>query len=75
MSLRVAWGPGPDGEREPCEVWFGQRRVHVQAVVDRWWGAHHRWWKVETEEGQYVLRLDERSGEWTLAAVVGGAGS
>jgi hypothetical protein len=26
---------------------------------------------VETDEGAYVLRLDERSGTWELAAVVG----
>jgi hypothetical protein len=51
-------------------VWFGNRRVPVRAVVDRWYGASHRWWKVDTEEGRYVLRRNEDGGAWDLAAVV-----
>jgi hypothetical protein len=37
--------------------------------VDRWYGTHQRWWKLDTEDGLYVLRRDDRSGEWELAAV------
>jgi hypothetical protein len=28
-----------------------------------------RWWKVDTAEGPYVLRLDQRTGDWDLAAI------
>lgn len=63
--------PGESPAPEPRLVWFGERAVPVRAVVDRWWGARHRWWKVDTDEGQYILRLDEATREWELAAVVG----
>lgn len=70
MELRVECLAGPSGELEPQVVWFGNRRVPVRAVVDRWYGASHRWWKVDTEEGRYVLRRNEDGGAWDLAAVV-----
>jgi hypothetical protein len=59
------------GELEPSAVSFGSRRVEVLAITDRWYANDQKWWKVETEEGAYVLRLDETSGTWELAAVVG----
>jgi hypothetical protein len=71
MDLRVECQEGPFGTAEPAVIWFGSRRVPVQAIADRWYGARHRWWKVETAEGAYVLRRDEASGAWDLAAVVG----
>jgi hypothetical protein len=45
--------------------------VDVKSVADRWYGSDQRWWKVETAEGFYIVRLDEASGTWELAAVVG----
>lgn len=71
MELRVECQEDPSGAAEPAVIWFGSRRVPVLAVTDRWWGAQHRWWKVETPEGAYVLRRDELTGAWDLAAVVG----
>ena len=56
MDLRVECEEGASGTVEPAVIWFGSRRVPVRAVVDRWYGSHHRWWKVETDEGAYVLR-------------------
>ncbi|MBL0423025.1 hypothetical protein JI739_21995 [Ramlibacter sp. AW1] len=60
-----------NGVGDPAVIWFGARRVEVRAVTDRWFGSDRRWWKVETAEGVYILRLDELSSEWELAAVVG----
>ncbi|HYD76482.1 hypothetical protein [Ramlibacter sp.] len=56
---------------EPVAIWFGSRRVDVRSVLDRWYGADQRWWKGETGEGVYIVRLDEATGTWELAAVVG----
>jgi hypothetical protein len=72
MSLRIDCRPGPTGTLDPSTVWFGERPLVVRAVVDRWDGARQRWWKVDTDEGQYVVRRDEATGDWELAAVVGG---
>jgi hypothetical protein len=62
--------PGPDGSADPAVIWFGARRVEVRAVTDRWFGSDQRWWKVETVDGTYIVRLDEATGTWELAAVV-----
>ena len=69
MALRVDCTPGHAGDPEPSALWFGQRRVGVLGILDRWWGTGMRWWKVDTDEGHYVVRLDQRSGEWDLAAI------
>jgi hypothetical protein len=70
MELQVECAAQDSGGLDPQVVWFGARRVPVLAVVDRWYGPRQRWWKVDTEDGLYVLRLDEASGTWELAAVV-----
>ncbi len=71
MALRVdCRQDDPRAEPEPHVVWFGNRPVHVLSIVDRWWGARQRWWKVDTAEGAYVLRLDQDTATWELAAVV-----
>ena len=55
---------------DPMAIWFGARRVEVRAVTDRWHGSNQRWWKVETIDGIYIVRLDELTLTWELAAVV-----
>lgn len=69
MELRVDCTAGHGGEPEPAVIWFGARRVDVRAIVDRWWGAQQRWWKVQTDEGFYVLRRDQPGDVWVLAAI------
>ncbi|AKJ28365.1 hypothetical protein [Caldimonas brevitalea] len=69
MDIRVQCAPGEHGEDDPQVVWFGQRELPVLAVLDRWYGREHRWWKVDTADGQYVLRREDATGVWELAAV------
>jgi hypothetical protein len=70
MALRVESSAGPSGEPEPSVVWFGARRVGVRAVVDRWFGPATRWFRIDGDDGQlYVVRHDETSGAWELAAL------
>ena len=64
MELRVELG-----DDDPKVVWFGSRRLPVLAMVDRWWGADARWWKVETADGACILRRAMPDGPWELAAV------
>lgn len=68
--IRIETTPASN-DLEPGGIWFGSRRVQVRTVSDRWYGGTQRWWKVETDEGSYVLRYDEHAGTWELAAVVG----
>jgi hypothetical protein len=69
MEIRVDCAPGLEGELEPSVVWFGARRVQVLAILDRWYDPGRRWWKLETADGMYILRREEGSGAWDLAAV------
>jgi hypothetical protein len=71
VMLHVQCTRSDTGLVEPAVICFGSRRVEVQAVVDRWYGGNQRWWKVQTAEGLYIVRLDEPGGAWELAAVVG----
>jgi hypothetical protein len=61
---------GAADSADPAVIWFGARRVEVHAVTDRWFGSDQRWWKIETIDGSYIVRLDESTGSWELAAVV-----
>jgi hypothetical protein len=47
----------------------GERKLEVSEIVDRWMGPTERYFRCRTEDGSlYVLRHDESSGEWDLAA-------
>ena len=70
MELRVECDVGPSAELEPSVVWFGSRRVVVRSIIDRWYGSGQQWWKIATDDGLYVLRREDSSGAWVLAAVV-----
>ena len=69
MSIRVECYAGYRGEQEPLAFWLGERRLAVHAVVDRWFAPTQRWFKVDADDGNmYVLRHDDASGDWEIAA-------
>ena len=70
MAIRVECAAGHRGEPEPIVLWLGERRLAVRGIVDRWFALTRRWFKVDAEDGQhYVLRHDETTGDWELAAL------
>ena len=75
MKLRVECYAGCPGEQEPLALWLGERRLNVRAIVDRWFAPTQRWFKVDADDGHtYVLRHDESTGRWELAAFTRGPG-
>lgn len=69
MPIRVECYAGYRDEQEPRAFWLGERRIGVRAVLDRWYAPAQRWFKVEADDGDaYILRRDEESGAWELAA-------
>ena len=75
MMIRVECCAGYRGEPEPSAFWLGERRLAVRGIVDRWFGPAQRWFKVDADDGYlYVLRCDENTGDWELAAFTNGAG-
>jgi hypothetical protein len=75
MAIRVECHFGYGGEQEPLAFWLGERRLAVRDIVDRWFSQTQRWFKVDADDGHmYVLRHDEATGDWELAAYTRGAG-
>lgn len=74
MSIRVECYAGYRGEEEPRAFWLGNRRCEVLEIVDRWYGPDYRYFRcLGDDKDNYVLRQDERSGEWELAAFTSAA--
>ena len=69
MAIRVESYAGYRGDQEPLAFWLGERRLVVLAVVDRWFAPAPRWFRVDADDGNvYVLRHDEPSENWDIAA-------
>jgi hypothetical protein len=69
MTIAVECYAGHRGETEPRAFVLGDERLEVLEICDRWLSPDHRHFKVMASDGHtYVLRHDERLGEWTLAA-------
>jgi hypothetical protein len=74
MSIRVECYAGFRAEQEPLAFWLGERRLVVRGIADRWFAPEERWFKVHAEDGHvYILRHDESTGDWDLAAFTRGA--
>jgi hypothetical protein len=72
MKIRVECYAGQRGEEEPRAFHLGGRRLPVTEILDRWLDPAYRYFKVGIEDGrQFVLRHDEATGQWELAALVG----
>ena len=70
MKIRVECRAGYLGEQEPVAFWFGERRLGVREIVDRWFAPAQRWFKVDADDDQlYVLRHDQAEDRWELAAL------
>lgn len=69
MPIRVSCYAGYRAEQEPTAFWLGDRRLEVKAILDRWYAPAQRWFRVDADDGDtYVLRHDETSDEWDIAA-------
>ncbi len=69
MEIRVESYAGYRGEQEPTAFWLGERRLAVNAILDRWIGPDYRYFRVRADDGDlYVLRRDDTNDRWTLGA-------
>lgn len=73
MKIEVQCHAGYRGEEEPRAFMLGERRLAVVEILDRWLARDHRYFKTKVDDGRtFVLRHDESSHEWQLAALVNG---
>lgn len=66
LALSVECYAGYRGEETPVRFRIGDRLVEVDEVLDRWLAPEHRYFKVRTREGIYILRNDTASSRWEL---------
>jgi len=72
MKIRVYCYAGYRGEEEPRALDLGERHLEVIEIIDRWLDPDHRYFKVHADDGKlYILRHDERAGEWEMTAFMG----
>ena len=67
FRLHVECYSGYRGEETPRRFRLGERLVEVAAVLDRWLGPDHRYFKIRGDDGAlYILRRDEVKEMWEL---------
>ncbi len=67
LMVRVECYAGHRGEEEPRVLYFGERRVEVVEMLDRWLAPDHRYFKVRGDDGgTYILRHDVARDRWEL---------
>jgi hypothetical protein len=68
ITLRVDCYAGYRGEETPRRLYFGERAVEVEEVLDRWIAPDHRYFKLRANDGStYIIRHDIRSDRWELS--------
>ena len=68
FALSVECYAGYRGEETPVRFRLGDRVIEIDEVLDCWLAPDHRYFKVRTAEGIYILRNDMTSGEWELVS-------
>ena len=66
-AVRVECYAGYRGEETPRRFYHRERRVDVLSVEDRWLSPEHRYFKLQTLDGTYILRHDTGHDQWDLA--------
>lgn len=73
FTVSVQCYAGHRGEESPRRFRIGDRTIEVDAVLDRWLGPDHRYFKVRVHDGDvYVLRHDVTADAWELTVYTRG---
>ena len=69
MTVQVEGYSGYKANDRPLRFCLGERWYDVVEVADRWYGPDYCYFRVRADDGNlYVLRLNERTQQWTLAS-------
>ena len=67
LQIGVACYAGYQGEETPRWLTFGDRRIEVIEVLDRWLAPGHRYFKLRGDDGGiYIVRYDVAEDVWEL---------
>lgn len=71
LTVRMECHAGYRGAETPLRFYLGERKIEVVAVLDRWLGPDHRYFKVQGDDnGTYIVRYDMPSDRWELTMFV-----
>ena len=57
MKLSVECYAGHKADERPVRFWLDEKRYHVEAVLDQWYGKDGIFFKVRADDGNlYILR-------------------
>jgi hypothetical protein len=67
LQVQVTCYAGYRGEETPRRFKIGSNTIEITAVLDRWIGPDHRYFKVcDEDQATYILRHDIISSAWEL---------
>jgi hypothetical protein len=67
IPLVVECYSGYTADERPVAIQLGARRIPVQAIIDRWLGEDHAYFKLAGEDGAvYLIRQDRTADTWEL---------
>ena len=71
MKLSVECYAGHKADERPVRFWLDEKRYHVEAVLDQWYGKDGIFFKVRADDGNlYIVRQQTSSpdGTWDLVS-------
>lgn len=67
LLITVEFYTGYRGEESHGRFFFGNKRVEVKDILDRWLTPDYQYFKVKgDDEGVYILRHDAGTDRWEL---------
>jgi hypothetical protein len=76
MRIEVDTAADTRGEPAPSMLRFDGRNIDIADIVDRWWGAGDRFFKVkDAADNTYILRFEESRNAWELLMFVSKRGA
>lgn len=67
MIIEVHCYAGYQAEQEPRRFFLEPNPIEVEAILDRWQGPDHRYFKVKGQNHKlYILRYDQQADLWEL---------
>jgi hypothetical protein len=68
--LKVECYSGYKADEKPISLTLDNNRLMVEKIIEQWRGPEFEYFKVLADDGKtYLLRHDERCGEWILEKV------
>lgn len=69
-TIKVECYSGYKGGERPINFSLDDKKLIIDKIIDQWRGPEFEYFKVLADDGKtYLLRHDERNGEWALEKV------